>query len=149
MNTDRIEKKIVLKAPRAKVWRAIADARQFGTWFRVELDGQFAEGKRIRGRITYPGYEHLTMDVEVQRIRPEELFSYTWHPAAVDPKMDYGTEPSTLVEFRLSEAPGGTLLTVVESGFDKLPAHRRDQAFRMNDGGWTEQMKNIEKYVAG
>ena len=145
--TDRIEKTIVLRAPRARVWRALTDAREFGEWFRVKLDGQFAEGATIRGRITYPGYEHVTMEMQVQRLDPERLFSYRWHPYAVDPAVDYTDEPTTLVEFRLEEVPEGTRLTVVESGFDRLPAERRDEAFRMNDGGWTEQIGNIERHV--
>ena len=149
MNTDRIEKQILLKASRTKVWRAISDARQFGTWFRLELDGPFVEGKTTRGHVTYPGYENKKVAMEIERIQPEDLFTWRWHPYAIDPKVDYSAEPTTLVEMRLSEAPGGTLLTVVESGFDKLPAHRRDEAFRMNDGGWTTQMKNIEAHVAG
>jgi uncharacterized protein YndB with AHSA1/START domain len=149
MNTDRIEKKILLKASRTKVWRAISDARQFGTWFRLELEGPFVEGKTTRGHVTYPGYENKKVAMEIERIQPEDLFTWRWHPYAIDPKVDYSAEPTTLVEMRLSESAGGTLLTVVESGFDKLPAHRREEAFRMNDGGWTEQMKNIEKHVAG
>jgi uncharacterized protein YndB with AHSA1/START domain len=149
MNTDHIEKKILLKASRTKVWRAISDARQFGTWFRLELEGPFVEGKTTRGHVTYPGYENKKVAMEIERIQPEDLFTWRWHPYAIDPKVDYSAEPTTLVEMRLSESAGGTLLTVVESGFDKLPAHRREEAFRMNDGGWTEQMKNIEKHVAG
>jgi uncharacterized protein YndB with AHSA1/START domain len=147
-NRDRIEKKILLKAPRSRVWKAIADSQQFGAWFRVKLAEPFAAGKSIRGQITHPGYEHVTMELAVERIEPERLFSYRWHPYAVDPKVDYSAEPSTLVEFTLEEAQGGTLLHVVESGFDKVPAHRRDEAFRMNDGGWDAQLKNIERHVA-
>jgi uncharacterized protein YndB with AHSA1/START domain len=146
--SDRIEKHIELRAPRSRVWRALTDAKEFGTWFRVELEGPFAVGRTVRGRITHPGYEHVTMEVVVERIEPETLFSYRWHPYAVDPKVDYSREPSTLVEFRLADVPGGTSLTVVESGFDKLPVGRRDEAFRMNSGGWEAQLKNIEKHVA-
>lgn len=145
---DRIEKRVELKAPVSRVWRALTDHRQFGEWFRVKIDGPFVPGQVSRGHITYPGYEHLKWEAVVQAMEPERLFSYTWHPYAVDPNMDYSTEPPTLVEFRLQEIPGGTLLTVTESGFDKIPAGRRPEAFRRNDGGWTEQMKNIEKYVA-
>jgi uncharacterized protein YndB with AHSA1/START domain len=148
-STDRIEKEILLRAPRSRVWRALTDAEEFGTWFRVELAGRFAPGESIRGKITYPGYEHLTWELTVERMDPERLFSFRWHPYAVDPKIDYSVEPTTLVEFTLEDAPGGTRLTVVESGFDRLPAARRDEAFRMNEGGWAAQMQNIERHVAG
>jgi uncharacterized protein YndB with AHSA1/START domain len=130
------------------VWRAIANAEEFGAWFRVKLQGQFAAGATIRGQITHPGYEHLTMEILVERIEPERLFSYRWHPYAIDPEVDYSKEPTTLVEFRLEDAAGGTRLTIVESGFDRIPAARRDEAFRMNDGGWTQQVVNIERHVA-
>ena len=147
-STDRIEKTMLLRAPRARVWRALTDAREFGEWFRVKLEGTFAEGAVTRGKITYPGYEHLTMEMQVERIEPERYFAFRWHPYAVDPNVDFSSEPTTLVEFRLEEADGGTILTVVESGFDRIPLARRAEAFRMNDGGWTEQMKNIERYVS-
>jgi uncharacterized protein YndB with AHSA1/START domain len=148
-STDRIEKKVLLRAPRARVWRAITDAAEFGAWFRAKLEGPFVAGERVTGRITYPGYEHLTFEVTVERMDPERLFSFRWHPNAVDPKRDYSKEPTTRVEFRLEEAPGGTMLTLVESGFDQLPPERRAEAFRSNEGGWTEQMKNIERHVSG
>jgi len=144
---DRIEKRIELKAPVPRVWRALTDHREFGSWFRVALEGPFVPGKEVRGRITYPGYEHLTMAVTVQRMEPERLFSFKWHPYAIDPKVDYSTEPPTLVEFTLTDVPGGTLLVVVESGFAALPAHRRDEAFRMNEGGWSIQMENVARHV--
>ena len=147
-STDRIEKRIFLRAPRARVWRAITNAEEFGTWFRVKLEGAFVAGQTVRGHITYPGYEHLKMELFVERIEPEKLFACRWHPYAVDPKHDYSAEPMTLVEFRLESAEGGTWLEVVESGFDKIPAARRAEAFRMNDSGWSEQTKNIEQYVA-
>ena len=147
--TDRIEKTIVLKAPRARVWRALIDHREFGTWFRVALESPFREGATVRGQITHPGYEHVTMEVVVEKIEPERLFSYRWHPYAIDPATDFSEEPTTLVEFRLDDAPGGTRLTVSESGFDRLPPGRRDEAFRMNEPGWAEQMGNIERHVAG
>jgi len=147
-STDRIEKTVTLRAPRSRVWRALTNADEFGTWFRVKLEGAFAEGATVRGRITHPGYEHVTMEVFVERIEPEHYFAYRWHPYAVDPKVDYSKEPTTLVEFRLEEAAGGTELTIVESGFDRIPLARRDEAFRMNDGGWTGQLKNIERHVA-
>ena len=145
--TDRIEKKIQLNAPRSRVWRALTNAGEFGTWFRVKLDGAFAVGATVRGRITYPGYEPLTMEVLVERMDPERLFAFRWHPAAIEPGADYSAEPTTLVEFRLDEEAGGTRLTVVESGFDRLPAARRSEAFRINEGGWSEQLRNIERHV--
>ena len=147
-STDRIEKTILLRAARSRVWRALTDADEFGTWFRVVLEGPFVAGQTVRGRITHPGYEHVTMEMQVERIEPERLFSYRWHPYAVEPGVDYSAEPTTLVEFRLEEAPGGTRLTVVESGFDRLPKARRDEAFRMNEGGWNAQMTNVERHVA-
>ena len=147
-STDRIEKTATLTAPRARVWQAIADARQFGEWFRVRLDGEFAVGATIRGHITYPGYEYITMEVVVERMEPERFFSYRWHPYAIDPKVDYSPEPMTLVEFTLEDAPGGTRLTIVESGFDRVPLSRRAEAFRMNSDGWSEQIQNIERYVS-
>ncbi|MGH7656043.1 MAG: SRPBCC family protein [Gemmatimonadaceae bacterium] len=147
-STDRIEKKVVLQAPRARVWRALTNAQEFGTWFRVKFDGAFVVGKSITGQIAIPGYEHVTMKLMIERMDAEERFSYRWHPYAMDPKVDYTSETPTLVEFRLAEADGATTLTVVESGFDKIPAGRRDEAFRMNDGGWTSQLKNIARYVA-
>jgi uncharacterized protein YndB with AHSA1/START domain len=148
-STDRIEKQILLRAPQSRVWRALTDAEEFGTWFRVKLEGRFVPGQWIKGKITWPGYEHITMEVAVERMEAETLFSYRWHPYAMDPKLDYSNEPTTLVEFRLKSEDGGTLLRVVESGFDQLPASRRDEAFRMNDGGWKQQLANIERHVAG
>jgi uncharacterized protein YndB with AHSA1/START domain len=144
---DRIEKQIELEAPVARVWRALTDHREFGQWFRVNLEGPFVPGETSRGHITYPGYEHLIWEAVVQKMEPERLFSFTWHPYAIDPQEDYSNEPPTLVEFRLEPKGEGTSLTLTESGFSKLPADRRDEAFRMNDGGWTEQMKNIERHV--
>ena len=146
-STDRIEKEIVLKAPRSRVWRALSNAAEFGAWFGCKLDGAFTAGATIRGRVTHKGYEHAMMELFVDRIEPERYFSYRWHPFALDPKVDYSAEPTTLVELRLEDAPGGTLLTVVESGFDRIPASRRDEAFRMNEGGWAEQVGNIERHV--
>jgi uncharacterized protein YndB with AHSA1/START domain len=147
-STDRIEKTVTLRAPRSRVWRAITRAEEFGEWFRVKLEGAFAEGATMRGHITHPGYEHLTMEMFVDRIEPERYFAYRWHPYAIEPEGDYSREPTTLVEFTLDEANGGTVLTIVESGFDRIPVARRAEAFRMNEGGWTEQIKNIERYVS-
>jgi uncharacterized protein YndB with AHSA1/START domain len=144
----QIEKRIELKAPVSRVWRALTDHGEFGGWFRVKLDGPFVPGQISRGHITYPGYEHVKWEAAVQKMEPERLFSFTWHPYSVDPKMDYSKETPTLVEFRLEKTTTGTLLLLTESGFDNIPTGRRLEAFRMNDGGWTEQMKNIESYVA-
>ena len=151
MANDRIEKQIELKAPVSRVWRALTDYREFGEWFRVKLEGPFVVGQPAEGFITWPGYEHLRMEVVVQKIEPERLFSYTWHPYALDPKVDYSKETPTLVEFTLEKSTNGangTLLKVTESGFDKIPSERRLEAFRMNENGWAQQMKNIESYVA-
>jgi len=145
--TARIEKTIELKAPISRVWRALTDHREFSAWFRVRLDGPFVPGQVSRGQITYPGYEHVRWEAVVQEIEPERLFSFTWHPYAVDPKQDYSDEASTLVEFTLQSSPTGTLLRVVESGFDKLPSRRRLEAFRMNDSGWSQQVQNIAGHV--
>jgi uncharacterized protein YndB with AHSA1/START domain len=145
---DRIEKQMELKAPVSRVWRALTDYREFGEWFRVKLEGPFVPGAVSRGHITWPGYEHLQWEAVVKAIEPERLFSFTWHPYAVDPKMDYSQEPQTLVEFRLEKTKQGTLLTVTESGFDRIPAARRAEAFMRNDGGWTQQMTNIESHVS-
>lgn len=160
MNTssDHIERKVLLDVPRSRVWAALVDAEAFGDWFGVALKGQrFVAGQRTQGKITYPGYEHLVWDVLVERIEPDLLFSFRWHPYAVDPDVDYSAEPTTLVQFELEdlgdlenpENPNaGTLLRVVESGFDEIPAERRLKAFRMNSRGWDEQMSNIETYLA-
>jgi uncharacterized protein YndB with AHSA1/START domain len=146
--TDRIEKKVTLRAPRSRVWRALTNAEEFGAWFRVKLEGPFTEGGTVRGKITHPGYEHLTMEMQVERIEPERYFAYRWHPYAIDAKVDYSSEPSTLVEFRLEEAGGGTVLTIVESGFDRIRVARRAEAFRMNEQGWAEQARNLERHVS-
>jgi uncharacterized protein YndB with AHSA1/START domain len=147
--TDRIEKEIVLKAPRARVWRAISDHTEFGQWFRVAFPaGTFAPDQTVSGNITHPGYEHLKMNIEVVEVEPERRLSYRWHPFAVDPSVDYSSEPTTLVTFTLEDADGGgTLLRIEESGFDEIPLHRRAEAFRSNDAGWAEQTKNIERHV--
>ena len=148
-STDRIEKRVEIRAARSRVWSAIADARQFATWFHVNLDGAFVEGSTLRGNNTEKGYEHLKIEMQVQRVEPERYFAYRWHPYPIDPKADYSTEPTTLVEFTLEEAAGGTtVLTIVESGFDQIPITRRAEAYRMNDGGWSGQIRNLERYVA-
>jgi len=147
--TDRIEKQVFLRAPKSRVWRALTDPEEFGEWFKVKLDGPFLPGKPVAGRITYPGFEHLIMNVLVERMEPETLFSFRWHPYAMGPEADYAAEPTTLVEFRIEDAQGGTLLKLVESGFDQIPAARRAEAYRMNSGGWAEQMGNIQRHVAG
>jgi uncharacterized protein YndB with AHSA1/START domain len=147
-STDRIERQIVLRAPRSRVWRAISDAKEFGDWFQAKIDGAFTPGAQIKGRISIPGYEHVTIDMTIERIEPESLMSFRWHPYSVDANYDYSSEPTTLVEFRLIEVEGGTELTVVEAGFDRIPLARRAEAFRMNDDGWVGQLENIAKYVA-
>jgi len=150
---DRIEKRIELKAPISRVWRAVTDYREFGEWFRVKLDGPFVPGQVSRGQITYPGYEHLKWEAVVKKMEPERLFSFTWpHPNSLD-KAEYAQgddskDPTTLVEFRLEKTATGTLLVLTESGFDNIPGDFRLEAFRRNEGGWAEQMKNIERYVA-
>jgi uncharacterized protein YndB with AHSA1/START domain len=148
-STDRIERKILLKASRARVWRALANAEEFGSWFGVRLkDQSFAPGQRTHGQVTHPGYEHLVFEVWIERVEPERLLSWRWQPGVPEQGVDYSAEPTTLVVFELRDAEGGTLLSVVESGFDKIPPQRRLEVFRMNSGGWDEQMKNIEKHVA-
>jgi uncharacterized protein YndB with AHSA1/START domain len=145
--TDRIEKDIVVHAPRTRVWRAITDFREFSKWFQAEMRDPFVPGSLSKGKITYPGYEHLTIEVQVERMEPEHFFSWRWHPYAIDPKRDYSTEPTTLVVFELEEIPQGTRIRVTESGFDQIPLARRLDAFRMNSNGWTQQLQNIARYV--
>ena len=149
---DRIEKRIELKAPVSRVWRALTDYREFGEWFRVKLDGPFVPGKVSRGHITYPGYEHVRWEAVVQKMEPERLFSFTWPHVrsfdATDYPSDYSKQPTTLVEFRLEKTATGTLLEVTESGFESIPSDWREEAIRRNDGGWSQQVKNIENYVA-
>ena len=146
--TDRIEKHFELRAPRSKVWRAIADSQQFGTWFGIRVDGPFEVGKAVRGFITHKDYEHFKIVFQVEKIEAERYFSYRWHPYPSDPNYDYSKDPMTLVEFTLEETAGGTAVTIVESGFDQIPLARRAEAFRNNDGGWTGQVKNLTKYVS-
>jgi uncharacterized protein YndB with AHSA1/START domain len=145
---DRIEKQIVLRAPRSRVWRALVERAEFGSWFGVRFaPGTFAPGEEVSVSITHPGYEHVVMKILIEDVEPETRFSYRWHPYAADPDFDFSGEPQTLVTFTLEDVEGGTLLTLVESGFDLLPETRRAEAWPMNDGGWTEQMKNIERHV--
>lgn len=148
-DSDRIEKEILLRAPKSRVWRALTDADEFGRWFGISLEGPFEEGRATRGKFAHPRYAEVVFEVVTERIEPEDLFSYRWHPGAVDPSVDYSKEPMTLVEFRLEEAEGGTRLTLVESGFDRIPAHRRDEAFRMDEAGWGAQVENIRRHVEG
>ena len=147
VSTDRIEKKVFLRAPRSRVWRALTNDREFGTWFGVELKGTFQPGARLKGRITHKGYEHLTMDVTVDKMEPERMVSWRWHPNAIDSRLDYASEPTTLVVFELEEVEGGTMLTVVESGFDRIPVERRAEAYRGNDEGWAVQVESIKRHV--
>jgi len=165
---DRIEKRVALRAPVSRVWRAIADAGEFGRWFGVELDGEFAVGKQITGCLKVKFKEEDILEYQKQlglppskvkfpepgfvfctpeRIEPETYFSFRWIPYGIDADIDPETEPTTLVEFRLEETTEGTLLTITESGFDRVPAHRRERAFRMNEGGWSGQAENIRRYV--
>jgi uncharacterized protein YndB with AHSA1/START domain len=146
--TDRIEKTVELKASVSRVWRALTNHDEFGQWFRVRLDGPFTPGQPTRGHVTYPSYEHLRFEVVVRKLEPERLFSFTWHPYAINPNEDYSGEESTLVEFTLEEIGIGTLLRVVESGFNRLPDKRRLEAFRMNENGWSTQMQNISQHVS-
>jgi uncharacterized protein YndB with AHSA1/START domain len=146
-STDRIEKTTVLRAPRSRVWRALTDSTQFSQWFGAVLKDPFLPGARVQGPVTHPGYEHLTMDITIDRVEPERLFSWRWHPGGdsnIDP-----SEPATLVVFELEEVPEGTRLTVTETGFDRIPPARRPKAYRENDEGWTGQLKSIRKYLGG
>ncbi|MEP7072330.1 MAG: SRPBCC family protein [Verrucomicrobiota bacterium] len=152
MNTllaeDRIEKEIELKAPRARVWRALTNHREFSEWFGVNLEGPFVPGGKTRGQLTVEGYQNLSLEMEVQKMEPENYFSYTWHPYAIEEGVDYSQETPTLVEFRLEDVTGGTRLRVTESGFSKVPEARRALAFRKNDEGWRIQLEDIAQHVA-
>jgi uncharacterized protein YndB with AHSA1/START domain len=168
--TDRIEKRMTLRAPLERVWKAITDAREFGKWFGVELDGEFTPGRTMTG--TWSGESTEEMIIEAQkragltpskvkfpgphavfctvgRIEPKRYFSFWWIPYSIDADSDPEREPKTLVEFHLEAVAEGTLVTIVESGFDRVPPHRRERAFRMNEGGWTGQAQNLRKYVEG
>ena len=145
--TDRIEKTIDMSAPVERVWRALTDPVEFGQWFKVALEGGFVPGQITRGHITYAGYEHLKWEATVVAMEAPRLFSFNWLPYAIDPAVDYSDEEPTLVEFRLTPIATGTRLVVTESGFDHVPAHRREEAFRMNDRGWAIQVENIKAHV--
>jgi uncharacterized protein YndB with AHSA1/START domain len=146
--SDQIRKHKHIEAPPSRVWRAVTDATEFGTWFRVRLESPFVVGRESAGHITYPGWEHVRFTLCTEAIEPETRFAFRWHPYAIDMAKDYSSEPMTLVEFLLQPHEGGTLLTVVESGFDRLPCERREEAFRMNERGWAEQLDNIAAHVA-
>ena len=146
--TDRMEEKIILRVPRARVWRALAEAEEFGAWFGVKLAGKFAPGAAVKGTITEKGYEGLPFEIVIERMEPQRLFSWRWHPYAVDPGVDYTAEPRTLVVCELKEVSGGTALTLVESGFHGVEVGRREKAYRMHQQGWAAQMKSIERYLA-
>lgn len=159
MSTDRIEKKILLHAPRKRVWRALTDSTEFGTWFGVKFDGTFAPGAAMRGVLVgstvnaevckaQKQYEGIPFEITIERMEPERLFSFRWHPSAVERGVDYSAEPTTLVEFVLEPVADGVLLTVTESGFDQIPLARRAKAFADNEGGWSIMVKVIEEYLA-
>ncbi|HMI90180.1 MAG TPA: SRPBCC family protein [Polyangiales bacterium] len=145
-NTDRIEKTVVLRAPRSRVWRALTDVREFASWFHAVLEGELAPGQRVSGHSTYPGHEAARFDIAVERMEPETYFSFRW-PHECEPGADSATAPRTLVEFRLEQVPEGTRLTVIESGFDAIPLAQRAEAIRGNAEGWTIQLENIERHV--
>lgn len=158
MNSDRIEKKILLRAPRSRIWRALSDSTEFGSWFGMKFDGPFAPGACMRGSIVpttvdaavagmQKKYEGMPVEMTIERMEPERLLSFRWHPGAVEEGVDYSVEPTTLVVFELAEVADGILLTVTESGFDRIPLERRAKVFAANDGGWALQVKMIGKYV--
>ena len=159
MTTDRIEKNVTLRAPRERVWQALTDARQFGTWFGVELDGPFVAGQRVTGRIVptqvdpetakhQEPYRGLPVAWRIERIEPMRLFAFRWHPYAIERGVDYSSEPTTLVTFELEDAADGTSLRITESGFDRIPLERRAKAFAANEGGWAKQAELIARYLA-
>src|SRR5262252_364734 len=159
MNTDRIEKKILLRAPRQRVWRALSDSTEFGTWFGMKFEGPFVPGRSIHGVVVttkvnpevaklQKPYEGLEFEITIEQIEPERLFSFRWHPNAVERGVDYSAEPTTLIVFELAETPAGIELTVTESGFDRIPLARRAKAFTANEHGWGMVVTLIEKYLA-
>ena len=137
-----------LDAPRSRVWRALTDVKQFNAWFGSALTGAFTPGAEVSGKLTFRNYEHVTMTLWIETMEPERFFSFRWHPYAIEAGVDYSAEPTTLVSFTLEDAAGGTRLTIVESGFDAIPASRRAKAFSMNSAGWDGQAKNIQKFLA-
>jgi len=158
-STDRIEKQVLLNASRERVWRALSEADQFGIWFGVRFDGPFVAGEMLTGHIVptqadenvaamQKPYEGMPFAWRVETIEPMQRIAFRWHPYGVEKDVDYESEPMTLIVFELHDAPEGILLTVAESGFDKLPPERRAKAFAANEGGWTHQMKLIEQYLA-
>lgn len=158
MGNDRIEKKILLRAPRSRVWRALSDSKEFGNWFGIKFDGPFTPGATVTGVLVgtkadpevakaQKQHEGLRMEISIERLEPERLFSLRWHPHAIDPAVDYSAEPTTLVEFVLEETPGGVMLTVTESGFDRIPLARRAKAFEANEGGWSAMVKVFEAHL--
>src|SRR3984893_11965850 len=159
MNTDRIEKRILLRAPRKRVWCALSDSTEFGTWFGVKFNDPFTPGASMRGVIVtttvnaevakaQKEYEGMPFEITIEQIEPERLFSFRWHPFAVERGVDYSAEPTTLVVFTLEEVADGVMLTVTESGFDRIPLARRAKAFTANEGGWNVIVKVIEEYLA-
>ena len=147
-STDRIEKQITLDSPRSRVWRALTEVKQFNAWFGVSLATPFAPGAEVSGQLNIRGYEHATMTIWIETMESERFFSFRWHPYAIEPGVDYSTEPTTLVSFTLEDAGTGTRLTIVESGFDAIPESRRAKAFSMNSNGWNGQAENIRKFLA-
>ncbi len=147
-NTDRIEQKRLLRVPRAFIWHALADAEEFGAWFGVKFEGAFRQGATVRGRVTHEGHNGVPIEITIDKIDPEHLFAFRWHPYAVDPEIDYSKEPPTRVAFELNESGPGTTITVVESGFDAIPATRRAEAYREHEEGWAAQLNALERYLA-
>ena len=158
MNTDRIEKRILLHAPLQRVWRALSDSAEFGSWFGVRFTEPFAPGAHIRGVIApttvnaqvaeaQKPYEGMPFDITIEDMEPERRFSFRWVPYAVEPGVDYSVEPTTLVVFTFAETPEGVLFTVTESGFDRIPLERRAKAFSANEGGWGMAVQLIDQYL--
>jgi uncharacterized protein YndB with AHSA1/START domain len=148
VSTDRIEKSVVLRAPRSRVWKALTEPDQFGQWFGVKLAGPFHPGAHVTGKVTHEGYEHIPFTFTIERMEPERLFSWRWH-VLLDAERGLVSEPATLVVFELEDVEEGTLLKVAESGFDAIPPEYRETAFRGNEGGWAQQMESIKRFLAG
>lgn len=159
MSTNRIEKTILLRAPLKRVWRALSDSSEFGNWFGMRFNAPFAPGATMTAVIVpttvsqevaklQKPYQGISFEIKIEQMQPERLFSFRWHPGAVEPGIDYASEPTTLVVFTLEKAPEGVQLTVTESGFDQIPLARRAKAFSANEGGWTLVIKLIEEYLA-